>query len=93
MPWRDGMGLSLAELSPRLRAQAGVDTGVLVREVEGAARRDGVQRGDVIVGLNAEKVSGVDDFKRALARAAARPAVALLVVRERRTAYVPVQLR
>lgn len=93
MPWRDGMGLSLAELSPRLRAQAGVDTGVLVREVEGAARRDGVQRGDVIVGLNAEKVSGVDEFKRALARAAARPAVALLVVRERRTAYVPVQLR
>lgn len=93
MPWRDGLGVSLAELSPRMRAQAGADAGVLVREVEGVARRDGIQRGDVIVGLNAEKVTGVDEFKRALARAGARSAVALLVVRERRTAYVPVQLR
>ncbi|MBS0427993.1 MAG: trypsin-like peptidase domain-containing protein [Proteobacteria bacterium] len=93
MPWRDGIGLSLAELSPGLRAQTGAAAGVLVREAEGAARRDGVQRGDVIVGMNAERVSGVDEFRRALGRAAARPAVALLVVRERRMAYVPVQLR
>lgn len=92
-PWRDGIGLSLAELSTRLRAQTGTETGVLVREVEGAARRDGVQRGDVIVGVNAEKVSGIDEFQRALAKAAGRPAVALLVVRQRRMAYLSVQLR
>lgn len=92
-PWRDGIGLSLAELSTRLRAQTGAETGVLVREAEGAARRDGVQRGDVIVGVNSEKVSGIDEFQRALAKAAGRRAVALLVIRQRRMAYVSVQLR
>lgn len=64
----------------------------MVREATGAARSEGIRAGDVIVALNDMRVDRVEDFKQALARVPPGRTVALLVMRDRRLAYVPVRL-
>lgn len=90
--WNDGLGLSLGELSPVQRLQLRVDSGLLVREASGPARSEGIRAGDVVVALNRVKLHRVDDFVRGLAQMAPGQTVALLVMRDRRLAYVAVRL-
>ncbi|BEP55512.1 serine protease MucD [Variovorax sp. V118] len=90
--WNDGLGLSLGELSPVQRLQLRVDSGLLVRESSGLARSEGIRAGDIVVALNTMKLNRVDDFARGLAQMATGKTVALLVMRDRRLAYVAVRL-
>jgi serine protease Do len=90
--WNDGLGLSLGELSPVQRLQLRIDSGLLVREVSGSARSEGIRAGDVIVALNTVKLYRLDDFRQGLAQLAPGKTVALLVMRDRRLAYVAVHL-
>ncbi|MDH6590509.1 serine protease Do [Variovorax sp. TBS-050B] len=90
--WNDGLGLRLGELSAAQLAQRGIDGGLLVREAAGAARSEGIRAGDLIVAINDQRLDRVDQFTQALARV--RPGdrpVALLVMRDRRLAYVAVR--
>ena len=90
--WNDGLGLSLGELSPVQRTQLRVDSGLLVREASGLARSEGIRAGDVVVALNTVKLYHLDDFKQGLAQWPPGKAIALLVMRDRRLAYVAVRL-
>jgi serine protease Do len=90
--WNDGLGLSLGELSPVQRTQLRVDSGLIVREASGLARSEGIRAGDVVVALNTVKLYRLDDFRQGLAQSAPGKAVALLVMRDRRLAYVAVRL-
>ena len=90
--WKDGLGLSLGELSPEQRVQLHVDSGLLVREASGLARSEGIRTGDIVVALNTLKLHRLDDFIRGLANAGPGKTVALLVMRDRRLAYVAVRL-
>jgi serine protease Do len=90
--WNDGLGLSLGELSPASRRQLGVDSGLLVRESGGLARSEGIRAGDLIVAINEQRLEHVDEFRHALSRAPAGQTVALLVMRDRRLAYVPIRI-
>ncbi|WPG41385.1 trypsin-like peptidase domain-containing protein [Variovorax sp. EBFNA2] len=90
--WNDGLGLSLAELSPLQRVQLRIDSGLLVRESSGPARSEGIRAGDVVVALNMVNLYRVDDFARGLAQISPGGTVALLVLRDRRLAYVAVRL-
>ena len=90
--WHDGLGLSLGDLSPAQRQQLRIDSGLLVREAVGPARSEGIRAGDVIVALNTVKLHRLDDFRQGLARIAPGNTVALLVMRDRRLAYVAVRL-
>jgi serine protease Do len=92
-PWNDGLGLRLGELSPAQRLQLRVDGGLVVREATGLARSEGVRAGDLIVAVNDTRLERVEDFRRCLSRVAAGRMVALLVMRDRRLAYVPVRLQ
>lgn len=90
--WADGLGLSLRELSPAQRLQLRIDGGLMVSESAGLARSEGVRAGDIIVALNAQRLERIDDFRRGLAAMPGGQPVALLVLRDRRLAYVPVRL-
>ena len=59
------------------------DQGVIVSKVsEGPASRAGIREGDLILMLNNEKVSGIDDFKRLAAELEVDKAVSVLVQRQ-----------
>lgn len=90
--WSDGLGLSLGELSPAQRLQLGSDGGLMVREASGLARSEGIRAGDLIVALNDVRLDRVEDFRRGLSNVPPGRTVALLVMRDRRLAYVPVRL-
>jgi len=90
--WNDGLGLVLGELTPTLRGQMNIDSGLLVRESQGAARSEGIRAGDLIIAVNDTRLDHVDDFKRLLSHTPAGRTVALLVMRDRRLAYVPVRV-
>ena len=88
--WNDGLGLSLGELSAAQRLQLGSDGGLMVREAAGLARSEGIRAGDVIVAVNDARLDRVEDFRAKLAGTSPGRMVALLVLRDRRLAYVPV---
>ncbi|WP_261803409.1 trypsin-like peptidase domain-containing protein [Variovorax sp. PAMC26660] len=90
--WNDGLGLSLGDLSPTQRLQLRIDSGLIVREASGLARSEGIRAGDVVVALNTEKLYRLEDFRQGLAQVPAGEMVALLVMRDRRLAYVAVRL-
>lgn len=89
----DTLGLELVELSPTLRLKLRIGGGLLVRDATGAARSEGIIPGDLVVAVNDDAgLEHVSDFTRALARATPGSTVALLVMRDRRVAYVPIRL-
>lgn len=90
--WNDGLGLSLGELSPAQRLQLNIDSGLMVREAGGLARSEGIRAGDVVVAVNTTKLHRVEELGQALARVPGGNTVALLVMRDRRLAYVAVRL-
>ncbi len=90
--WGDGLGLSLGALSPAQRSQLGIDGGLMVRDAAGAARSEGIRAGDLIIAVNDVRLDRVEDFQRSLSGFSPGRSVALLVMRDRRLAYVPVRL-
>ena len=88
----DRLGLVLSELAPDEREALQADGGLLVRSARGPALKAGIQRGDVIVAINASKVDRVSDFNQALSEVAPGGTVALLVLRAGTLTYVPVRV-
>jgi len=84
------LGLSLRQLTPEERRQMDGTKGLLVENVSGAAARAGIRAGDVVLSVNGEAVSSVDQLRRLVAKASKR--VALLIQREDSTLFVPIDL-
>ncbi|HWI13703.1 MAG TPA: PDZ domain-containing protein, partial [Burkholderiales bacterium] len=63
--------------------------GVLVENVQGAAARAGIRRGDVILAVNNQDVKSVDQFKEVMGQIEKGRIVALLVRRGNNSLYVP----
>ncbi|RME01180.1 MAG: DegQ family serine endoprotease [Deltaproteobacteria bacterium] len=88
----DRLGLSVQDLTPELRRELGYDKeeGVLVSEVEpgSPAALAGLQRGHLILEVNRKEVRNVEEFERALERAANRKTILFLVHDGRYTRYV-----
>lgn len=62
------LGLSLSELTAEQKEQAGVERGVLVTRVQdGPAARAGIQRGDVLLEVNRQRVASISDVRKAIA--------------------------
>ncbi|VWX56044.1 putative periplasmic serine endoprotease DegP-like [Burkholderiales bacterium 8X] len=88
----EDLGLSLAELTPVRRSQLRIDGGLLVRSSVGVARIEGIRAGDLLLAVNDSRLEKVEDFRRAVASVPRGRGVALLVMRDRRLAYVAVPL-
>jgi serine protease Do len=88
------LGIAARSLTPALAQEMGVDAsrGVLVEDVEegGRAQRAGLTRGDVIVEVDHQPVSGVDALQAALKRHPAGKPVLMLVRREGQSLYLAV---
>jgi serine protease Do len=84
------LGLALRPLTREERKQAGVEQGMVVENVSGAAARAGIEAGDVLLAINGKPVQSVEQVKGVLQ---GKPkSVALLVQRDGEKIFVPVNL-
>ncbi len=84
---RGYLGVSLVEITPALREHFGVasDTGVMVGGVEAdsPAAKAGIQVGDILTGIDGERVDSVSGLSRAVRRMKAGETVTLDLSRDR----------
>jgi serine protease Do len=84
------LGLAVRPLTPEERSQNNGKGGLVVEQVSGPAERAGVQPGDLVLALNGTPVRSVQELKAQAARSGKH--VALLVQREDRQLFVPIDL-
>jgi serine protease Do len=84
------LGLMVRPMAPAELAQAGVDHGLRIERVGGPAQWSGVQPGDVLLALNGQPVTGIEQVREALKSHPKQ--VALLVARDGEQIYVPVTI-
>ncbi len=82
------LGLVLGEIPPAQRRELGIDYGLRVEQVTGAAAASPIQPGDVIVAINRNRIASAAEFERMLAQAKPGEPVALLVRRGEAALYV-----
>jgi serine protease Do len=82
-------GMALSDLTDAQRKELKVEGGVLVENVQGAAARAGIRRGDVILAVNNQDVKSVEQFKELMGQIEKGRIVALLVRRGGNSLYVP----
>ncbi len=84
------LGLAVRPLTPGERRQADIKAGLVVENATGAAARAGIRAGDVVLSVNGEPVSSVEQLRKLIGKANKR--VALLIQREDAKIFVPVDL-
>jgi len=84
------LGLAVRPLSLEERKQMQVDHGLMVEQVEGPAARAGIEPGDVVLALNGEAVTRVEQIRRVLQSHPKH--VALLIQHDGQQIFVPVNL-
>lgn len=82
-------GMALADLTEAQRKDLKVAGGVLVENVQGAAARAGIRRGDVILAVNNQDVKSMEHFKELMGQMEKGRIVALLVRRGSNSLYIP----
>ncbi|MFO1405564.1 MAG: DegQ family serine endoprotease [Azonexus sp.] len=84
------LGVAARDLTAQEARQADIRSGVLVESVKGAAAKAGLRPGDIIVSINGEPVTGVEQLATLVAKSGKRAAV--LVERGDSRLFVPVDL-
>ncbi|TFV88684.1 DegQ family serine endoprotease [Oxalobacteraceae bacterium OM1] len=84
------LGLAVRPLEKQEQRQLGVNGGVVVEDVAGAAARSGIQPGDVVLSVNGVPVNSPDQLRSLAAKANGH--VALLVQRDDAKIFVPLDL-
>jgi serine protease Do len=87
------LGMTVEEVGPEMRARG--LTGVVITDLEpgGVAEESGIQRGDVIVSVNQQKVRNLAEYQKAIRDAGKRGSAALLVRRGSASIYFALRLR
>ncbi len=83
------LGVAVRPLAPEERRELG-KSGLVVEQVSGAAARAGVMPGDVVLSLNGQPVKSPEDLRDQVAKAG--KSAALLIQRQDRQIFVPVEL-
>ena len=83
------LGLNVRPLSADEKKQVGAREGLVVEEVSGPAAAAGIQPGDVILAVNNQPVSSVNDLRKAVP---GKGSVAMLVQRENQRLFIPVRI-
>jgi serine protease Do len=84
------LGLGVRELTAQEAKRLGVDNGLAIETVNGAAVRAGLQSGDVILAINNQAVDSIAGFRQQVENAGKR--FALLVQRGNARIFIPVKL-
>src|SRR6185436_1315344 len=85
------VGLSLRELPPSVLKSIGLSYGLAVVSADGMAEHAGLRMGDVVYGVNQQRLHSIDDFRRLVAQAGERAATRLLVRRGKSDFYVAME--
>ncbi len=85
-------GLGLVELTDAQRKELKIEGGVFVDNVQGAAARAGMRRGDVILAVNNQDVKSAEQFRQLMSSFEKGRIVALLVRRGGNALYIPFRL-
>ena len=83
------LGITVRALSAEERREANVDGGVVVVNASGPAESAGVMSGDIVLAVNGQRISTVDQLRSAAKKSG--KTVALLIQREGRQIFVPVE--
>lgn len=86
------LGLVLKELSEAQKDELQLSGGLMVEDVEGAAARAGLQRGDVVLAIGNIELDSLAQLNRVLKRIPKGRNVALLVRRGDNASYVAIKL-
>ncbi|HEU0188231.1 MAG TPA: DegQ family serine endoprotease [Gallionellaceae bacterium] len=86
------LGIGVVELTAEQKRQLQIEDGVLIEEVRGANARSELQRGDIILALGNEPVTGVEQLNAMLKAIPKGRNVALLVRRDDSASYVAIKL-
>jgi serine protease Do len=84
------LGLAVRPLTPQERSQVDAPGGLVVQEASGPAARAGIEAGDIVLALNGEPVSSVDQLRQKVAHSGHH--VALLIQHQDARVFVPVDL-
>lgn len=84
------LGVVVRALTPEEKHQAGIDNGVLVDNVAGAAARAGIQPGDIVLAINGQSVASPNQLRSLVAKAGKH--IAVLVERDDARIFVPIDL-
>jgi len=84
------LGLAVRALDPREKAMTGGKGSLVIEGVEGPAAFAGLQRGDIILGVNGEAVESMSQLQSAVGKAG--KAVALRIQRGDAEIFVPLRL-
>jgi serine protease Do len=87
---RGRLGVVVRPLTAEERSEIGGKKALVVEEVSGAAERAGVQPGDLVLQLNGTAVNTPEQLRDAVSKSGKR--AALLIQRENRQLFVPVEL-
>jgi len=85
-------GMTLSEPTAQQREQLKITGGVLVEDVQGAAARAGIRRGDVILAVNNQDVKSLEQFGQLMGQFDKGKIVALLVRRGSNALYIPLRI-
>jgi serine protease Do len=84
------LGVAVRPLTPEEKQSASLSRGLLVQQAGGAAENAGIQAGDVILAVNGQPVTTVQQLKTMVAHAG--DSIALLIQRDDSQIFVPVDL-
>ena len=86
------LGMTLSEPTAEQRTQLKITGGVLVEDVQGAAARAGIRRGDIILAVNNQDVKSLEQFTQSMGQFEKGKIVALLVRRGGNALYLPFRI-
>src|SRR5450830_157431 len=86
------IGLTLKELTSQQKKKLNDKNGLLVINSQGPAAVAGIRKGDVVLGINNNDIQSLDQFNKQLSAVANGKTVALLIMREGDTLYVPIKI-
>ncbi|MCD6320509.1 MAG: DegQ family serine endoprotease, partial [Candidatus Desulfofervidaceae bacterium] len=93
-PSQRGLGISVADITPRLAARLGIDKGVIITRIRPgspAAEAD-LKRGDVIIEINRHPVNNLKDYYKYIQKAKPGDTILFLIKRKEGTLFIPVQI-
>jgi serine protease Do len=92
----EGLGLIVQEINPEIRNrfETGISEGVIITNVApgGTAATAGLEPGDVILEINKNKVSNLDNYKKSMDSVSEGQNVLFLIQRGSNTIYVALKL-